>query len=105
MTLWMPLLNYTQSYRALVDRLRSQLDTPGCVETMGLGQGQIAAFQFYGGLQLVAATAQPRCPWLLFEPPANTGIPPQVDTVHWTLQGTVQHPASGGESVLLYRRK
>lgn len=105
MTLWMPLLNYTQSYRALVDRLRSQLDTPGCVETMGLGQGQIAAFQFYGGLQLMAATAQPRCPWLLFEPPANTGIPPQVDTVHWTLQGTVQHPASGGESVLLYRRK
>ncbi len=105
MTLWMPLLNYAQSYTALVKRIQSQLDTPGCVETWGLGQGQIAAFQFYGKLQLQAVQTPPACPWLLVEPLADASIPSSVDAALWTLQGTVQHPASGGESVLLYRKK
>ena len=51
MTLWMPLLNYAQSYTALVKRTTAQLNVTGCVETMGLSQGQIAAFQFYGKLR------------------------------------------------------
>ncbi|MFZ2306387.1 MAG: hypothetical protein WAW73_18275 [Rhodoferax sp.] len=105
MTLWMPLLNYAQSYTALVKQIQSQLDTPGCVETWGLGQGQIAAFQFYGKLHLQAVQTPPACPWLLVEPLADASIPSSVDTALWTLQGTVQHPASGGESVLLYRKK
>jgi 4-amino-4-deoxy-L-arabinose transferase-like glycosyltransferase len=105
MTLWMPLLNYAQSYTALVNRIRSQLDAPGCVETWGLGQGQIAAFQFYGKLQLRAVQTPPACPWLLVEPLADATIPSGVDGALWALQGTVQHPASGGESVLLYRKK
>ena len=35
MTLWMPLLNYTQSYNALVRHTLDRLDPAGCVETLG----------------------------------------------------------------------
>lgn len=105
MTLWMPLLNYAQSYTALVKRATVHMDTPGCVETWGLGQGQIAAFQFYGKLQLTAMQSTAGCPWLLVEPLTDLSAPPAIDTTAWRLQAVVQHPASGGESLLLFRRQ
>jgi hypothetical protein len=46
MTLWMPLLNYTQSYTALVRRTLNRIDPVDCVETLGLGSGKTAALQF-----------------------------------------------------------
>jgi len=105
MTLWMPLLNYAQSYNALVHRTLDQLDTPGCVETLGLGQGQIAAFQFYGKLRLRPLQATPSCPWLLAEPQVDMGAPSGVDLTAWRLQAIVRHPVNGGESLLLFKRQ
>jgi len=105
MTLWMPLLNYAQSYTALVNRTTAHMDTPGCVETWGLSQGQIAAFQFYGKLQLKTMQKQASCSWLLAEPQTDLSAPPAIDTTAWRLQAVVKHPASGGESVLLFRRQ
>jgi 4-amino-4-deoxy-L-arabinose transferase-like glycosyltransferase len=105
MTLWMPLLNYAQSYSVLVHRTQAQLTTPGCVETVGLGLGQIAAFQFYGNLQLKALQATPACPWLLVEPLPDMSTPAGIDASDWTLQGVIQHPANSGESVLLFKQK
>lgn len=104
MTLWMPLLNYAQSYTALVKRTTSQMNIPGCVETLGLGQGQIAAFQFYGRIQLKAMQNSPSCPWLLVEPQNNLSVPVGVDQAAWTLQDAIQHSANAGESVLLFKR-
>ncbi len=105
MTLWMPLLNYSQGYTALVQRAKDQLDTPGCVETWGLGQGQIAAFQFYGKLELKALQSPPVCPWLLVEPLPDLSMPPGINTAQWNLHSTLQHPVSGGESLLLFRQR
>ncbi len=105
MTLWMPLLNFAQSYSVLVQRTQTHLTTPGCVETLGLGQGQIAAFQFYGKLQLKALQPTPACPWLLVEPLTDMSAPASVDASVWTLQGVIQHPANSGESVLLFKQK
>ena len=105
MTLWMPLLNFAQSYSVLVQRTQTHLTTPGCVETLGLGQGQIAAFQFYGNLQLKALQPTPACPWLLVEPLPDMSAPVGVDASVWTLQGVIQHPANIGESVLLFKQK
>lgn len=104
MTLWMPLLNYAQSYTALVNRIASQIGTTACVETLGLGQGQIAAFQFYGHFNLKSMQPLPSCPWLLVEPLSDLSAPPNVDTTLWTLQAVVQHPANGGESVLVFKQ-
>lgn len=104
MTLWMPLLNYAQSYTALVSRITAQVGTSACVETLGLGQGQIAAFQFYGHLKLKAMQPLPSCPWLLVEPLPDLSAPPTVDTTLWTLHAVVEHPANSGESVLVFRQ-
>ena len=106
MTLWMPLLNYAQSYSVLVQRTKLQLATSsGCVETLGLGLGQIAAFQFYGNLQLKTLQETPTCPWLLVEPLPDMSAPAGIDTNVWTQQDVIQHPANSGESVLLFKQK
>ncbi len=105
MTLWMPLLNYAQSYTLLVQRTQSQLTAPGCIETLGLGQGQIAAFQFYGRLHLVPMQANTHCPWLLVEPLPDLSTPLNIDTAVWIQQELILHPANRGESVLLFKRR
>ncbi len=105
MTLWMPLLNYTQGYNGLVLRVVGELTTPGCVETLGLSQGQIAALGFYGDLQLKPLQDPPHCTWLLVEPkPAASTVLP-VDLKVWSPPTLVQHPAYAGESLLLFKRR
>jgi 4-amino-4-deoxy-L-arabinose transferase-like glycosyltransferase len=105
MTLWMPLLNYAQSYTALVKNVIDKMNTIGCVETLGLGQGQIAAFQFYGKLQLKAMQKEPTCLWLLVEPQTDLSVPKGADLTHWELLDMIHHAANAGESVLLFKQK
>ncbi len=105
MTLWMPLLNYAQSYKALVGRTLPLLDTHECVQTLGLSQGQIAAFQFYGKLKLQPLPSVERCAWLIAEPGPDFTAPPGIDTELWTRQTLVEHPADGLLNVLIFRRR
>lgn len=105
MTLWMPLLNYAQSYTALVHRTVGLMEPVGCVEVVGLGQGKIAAFQFYGNVQLKPAQAQPVCPWLIAEPQADMSAPAGISAQWWQWVGSVSHPTDGNEAVLLFRRQ
>jgi 4-amino-4-deoxy-L-arabinose transferase-like glycosyltransferase len=104
MTLWMPLLNYAQSYAVLVQRTKSQLTPSDCVETLSLGQGQISAFQFYGNLRLLPLQSNAHCSWLLAEPLPDLSAPSSIDPLVWAQQALIQHPAHGGESVLLFKR-
>ncbi len=104
MTLWMPLLNHTQSYTGLVQRTIARMNVPGCLETLGLGQGQIAAFQYYGKLLLKPMQNKSSCAWLLLEPNADLSVPDSVDLTVWTLQDVIHHSANSGESVLLFKR-
>jgi hypothetical protein len=105
MTLWMPLLNYTQSYNALVAHTVQRLAPAGCVETLGLSPAKTAAFQFYGKLQLQPMHTQARCPWLLAEPAGDMATPPSVDSIQWDLLAQLRHPSDGSESVLIFRRR
>jgi hypothetical protein len=104
MTLWMPLLNYAQSYTALVQRTKVQMNPVGCAEALRLSHGQIAAFQFYGQLTLAPVNATTKCNWLLTEPPENASQPTGLDHSKWVLHATVLN-AAGNESVLLYKRR
>lgn len=105
MTLWMPLLNYAQSYVALVDRTAKELDGPGCLEVLKLDPGQIAAFQFYGQRQLQPIQPTPVCPWLLADPEPGMSIPPGVNPSQWSLKALVKHPVDAGEAVLVFQRR
>lgn len=105
MTLWMPLLNYTQSYNALVKHTLERLSPAGCVETLGLGKSKIAAFQIYGKLQLKPMQSQASCPWLISEPTDDLSPPRWVDNRQWDLLAQIRHPADGNETVLVFRRR
>jgi hypothetical protein len=105
MTLWMPLLNYTQSYNALVRHTVEQMEPAGCVEVLGLDPGRIAAFQFYGGLQLKPMQDQAECPWLITEPGENMSLLHRVDPLQWSALAQVGHPADGNQTVLIFRRQ
>jgi 4-amino-4-deoxy-L-arabinose transferase-like glycosyltransferase len=105
MTLWMPLLNYAQGYKILVQRAVSELTPVGCVETLGLGQGQIAAFQFYGNLQLKPRQPTPTCPWLLAESGSDMSAPTSIDSTQWTMVIPINHPTDGNQSVLIFKRR
>ena len=105
MTLWMPLLNYTQSYNALVRHTLERMKPAGCVETSGLGPGKIAAFQFYGKLQLKPMQTVPACPWLITEPDEDRTVSQRVDRTRWDLMAQVNHPSDGNEKILLLRRR
>jgi hypothetical protein len=105
MTLWLPLLNYAQSYTALVHRTTAHMQSARCAESVGLGLGQIAAFEFYGPLRLVPMQASSDCAWLLVEPQADMSAPSTVDTSRWMLHETIRHPVDRSESVLLFKRQ
>lgn len=105
MTLWMPLLNYTQSYGALVKAARTKLNPTECVQTQLLDQGLAAALVVYGKLDLKAVNAPQTCPWLLSQPdlPADSGM--VVDEARWELVDTVRHPADHNEAIAVYRSR
>lgn len=105
MTLWMPLLNYAQSYVPLVDRVVRTMDPPACVKTVGLAEGVTAAFQFYGTLQLQPLHTPTACPWLVAEPEADGSPPKNIDPTQWELIERVNHPVAHDEAVLIFKRR
>ncbi len=105
MTLWMPLLNYTQSYNALVAHTLERMEPAGCVEALGLSPAKAAAFQFYGRLPLKPMQPVASCPWLIAEPGADLSVPYAVDNRQWSLLAQLRQPSDGNESVLIFRRQ
>jgi len=105
MTLWMPLLNYTQSYNALVAHTVEKLEPAGCVETLGINPAKTAALQIYGKLQLRSPHNPQQCPWLLAEPAEGLAVPSAINLQTWDLLAQEQHPADGNETLLIFRRR
>ena len=105
MTLWMPLLNYAQSYTTLVQRTLPIVDVPGCVHAQSLSQGQIAAFQFYGQLILRPTSSPDTCLWLIAESDADNAIPAGVSSQQWSHQSVVEHPTDAALNVHVFKRR
>ena len=105
MTLWMPLLNYAQSYRNLVQQAVPLIGPKGCAETASLRPVHLSAFQWYSSISLVAADGDSACEWQLSEPGENLEIRPSVDTTRWTPHTLLRHPVDRAEAVWLLRRR
>ncbi len=109
MSLWMPLLNFAQSYKALVMRTMLAIDSPGCVQASMLSTGHVAAFQFYGNLRLTpfSANADPAlaCTWLLAEPGPDYSPAPEIDPLVWQQVKLAKHPTDGSLNVLVFKRR
>jgi hypothetical protein len=112
MTLWLPILDFARSYAPLVSRVTDIVGTSNCVQVYGLNAGQVTAFKYHGGLQVLPATAnpektvppQPGCPWLIVDADEEVALGVNVDLRPWKFVTKVRRPSDDNEDVLLYRR-
>ena len=105
MTLWLPLLDYTQGYSVLTREVTLQMDTPGCAEVQGLGADQIAALGWASSRPLVSVGTLVRCKWLLAQGNANGDVPLTVDTSAWAAKALIRHPADASNAVWVMERR
>lgn len=104
MTLWLPALDYGRSYVAVVKGIAQRIDSPGCVEAVGLTRAQAAALRFHGKLDLRAASLPSACPWLVAAPDVQVALPMVLDARQWQLVATVHRPTDARDNLLLYRK-
>lgn len=106
LTLWLPLLDFGRSYGPLARRI-ARLTPPAspCVMVDGLGQAQIAALQFQGGLTLVRSTGGggERCRLLVVHPDSQPSLDKRVNLVDWAYKATVRR-LNDKEHLLIYQR-
>ena len=106
MTLWLPLLDYARSYAPLVRRtLIVMQQQPTCVQVHGLSRSQVAAFRFHGKLNVVPASKEAQCPWLIVDKDAMPTLSGAVDRDEWTYHSALRHPADRDEDLTVFRRK
>ena len=103
MTLWLPLLDYARSPRAVVERVQALVGPAPCVATPGFSPVMVAQFETLGRMRVDAradgATAA-RCPVLLVvtrhvAPPTPEG---------WTRVGSARRPTDRAEIFTVFRR-
>jgi 4-amino-4-deoxy-L-arabinose transferase-like glycosyltransferase len=104
MTLGLPVLDYARSYSPLVRNVRKFVDTPGCVEELGLSRAQLVAFTYHGEMDLHPAAESESCPWLLVAAPLQPAAQTALDMRRWRLVANVRRPSDSDENVLVYRR-
>lgn len=107
MTLWLPLLDFGRSYGSLARRV-ARLVPPAspCVLVDGLGQAQIAALQYQGGLTLERSGpegAGADCRLMVVHPDSQPTLDRRVRLVDWAYKGTVRR-LSDKEPLLIYLR-
>jgi 4-amino-4-deoxy-L-arabinose transferase-like glycosyltransferase len=106
MTLWLPLLDFARSYAPMVHQASSLLpENPPCVSTLELRRSQIAAFEFYGKLNLKPANTGANCSWLIAggeNPSTTAGFVPGKP---WLQRGIISHPADPEEKIYIFERK
>ena len=105
MTLWLPLLDFAQSARTMVNQTRSVIPQGECANVLNLDTSQIAALQWYGRLDLQRARSTPQCQWLITEPSDRGEISPSVDREIWAAHTLVRHPVAGAEMFWILKRR
>lgn len=105
MTLWLPVLDYARSYKPVVQGITARIDSPGCVEVIGLTRPQIAALRFHGRLDIRTAQIPSNCPWLVAAQNLQVSLPMALNLKQWRLVTTVRRPTDQRENLLLYRKR
>lgn len=106
MTLWLPLLDYGRSYGPMARRIATLVPPQSpCVLADGLGQAQIAALQFQGGLSLVRSGggAGDECRLMVVNPETQPTLDQRVHLVEWAYKATVRR-LNDREHLLIYQR-
>ena len=104
MTLWLPLLDYTQSYQALINRVKNTVNAAECIQTHQLPQDMDAALHWYSNLQIEEASDTSTCRWMLTRAESSRTAPKNLTDKQWEPIQWVQHPADSKKSLWVLRR-
>lgn len=110
LTLWLPILDFARSYAPLVSRVTDIVGKTTCVQVYGLSAGQVTAFKYHGGLNVLPAATdtslapEQKCPWLIVDADAEVALAINVKMQPWKFVTKVRRPSDDNEDVLLYRR-
>jgi len=105
-TLWMPLLDFAQSYRVLALQVRRSIPEGQCAHISGLDRHEIAALRWYGHVPIASPWGLENCPWLLVQAAGEDNkIETLVDLTQWRLTAAISHFVVYRDSVLIYQRR
>jgi len=105
-TLWMPLLDFAQSYRGLAVQVQRSIPEGQCVQAVGLDRHEIAALRWYGQVKLAGPWQLESCPWLLVQAVGEDNrTETQVDLTQWRQSAVISHFVVYRDSVVLYQRR
>jgi hypothetical protein len=104
MTLWLPLLDYARSPRALVERLAVHVPRDACIAAPSLGPVGVAALEVFGPYRVDArpGAEQGRCNFLVLTQRARA---PVTARAGWETIATIRRPTDRGEITVVYRRQ
>jgi len=101
-TLWMPWLDNSKSYRVMVESFQKALPASfNCVSGVQVGESQRAMLQYFGG---VTVRAQPRAECDLMLVQGNGSNPHNEDPQRWNKIWEGGRPGDKGEHYWLYQR-
>lgn len=103
MTLWLPLLDYTQSYQPLIQKVKSTITTNECIQTQQLPQDLEAALNWYADLPIQKSSNRIQCPWLITNSDVEQYLNMNNHLAGWKLVEWVQHPADSKKSLWILR--
>ncbi len=103
MTLWLPLVNYSRTYRDVAAQIAHHLPTDyQCISPVRLGDAQIASFAYFGAMRF--AFDHQDCDVLLRQDTWDYGAPASLSPFVWTLVWEGRRPADRDERFRLYVR-
>ena len=106
MTLWLPLLNHARSYAPLVAKVVAVTGPSACVQTIGLGNAQVAALRHHGKMQLrQAAAASADCPWLLIDSDALPSHAERLRSWGWQEVTRMRRPTDNNETLVIFEAR
>jgi 4-amino-4-deoxy-L-arabinose transferase-like glycosyltransferase len=104
MTLWLPMLDYARSYRALVTRVEQTVPRAECVLEYGLNPAKITALQHHGRYRVYRLDSAAPCMYVVVDREARIAFDALNLLGHWAHVKTLYRTNDNSEGVLIYRR-
>ncbi len=102
MTLWLPIINYSRTYRDVAQQIATHLPHDyECISPVRLGDAQIATFAYFGGMRF---SFTDDCDVILRQDRSDYGEPSSMSQYIWRLIWEGRRVADRDERFRLYER-
>jgi 4-amino-4-deoxy-L-arabinose transferase-like glycosyltransferase len=102
MTLWLPVVNYSRTYRDVAEQIADHLPADyTCISPVRLGNAQIATFAYFGGMHFAF---DEDCDVILRQDTRDYGEPSSISAFEWKLAWEGRRVADRDERFRLYVR-